>query len=317
MAISKVTLNGVTIMDTTDATAVAGDILLDETAYIATGVKATGTYTPPSPSTQTKSVSYTPSESAQSDTVTADAGYDGLDTVNVSVGAISSSYVGSGVTRRTSSDLSASGNTVTAPAGYYESSASKAVASGTEGTPSATKGTVSSHSVSVTPSVTNTAGYISGGSHTGTAVTVSASELVSGDKSITANGTNIDVTNYATVSVAVPVGGCTVKTKTASTSSNATSISFTSLSAEPKAFSVMLDQQSSLGSTRYVIAVHYDGSTTYGTWGYSSSNTRYAYYSSSYFTWTYSGGTLTVSTNSSTNGGYFRSGYSYRLIYAY
>ena len=111
--------------------------------------------------------------------------------------------------------------------------------------------------------------------------------------------------------------GATVKTATASTSSNATSISFTGLSASPKSFSVMLDQQCALGSTRYVVAVTYDGTTTYGTYGYSSSNTRYAYYSSSYFSFTYSSGTLTVRTSSSTNGGYFRSGYSYRLIYAY
>ena len=112
-------------------------------------------------------------------------------------------------------------------------------------------------------------------------------------------------------------GSCTVKTTTAKTSSNATSISFTGLSAKPKMFSVVLDQQSSLGSTRYVIAVHSDGTNTYGVWGYSSSNTRYAYYSDSYFTWTYNNGTLTITTNSSTNGGSFRSGYNYRLIYAY
>lgn len=79
-----------------------------------------------------------------------------------------------------------------------------AMPSGTEGTPTATKGTVSNHSVSVTPSVTNTAGYISGSTKTGTAVTVSASELVSGIKSITENGTGIDVINYASVNVNVP-----------------------------------------------------------------------------------------------------------------
>jgi len=73
--------------------------------------------------------------------------------------------------------------------------------SGTAGTPTATKGTVSNHSVSVTPSVTNTTGYITGGTKTGTAVTVSASELVSGTKSITGSGTT-DVTNYASASVA-------------------------------------------------------------------------------------------------------------------
>lgn len=107
---------------------------------------------------------------------------------------------------KSSSDLTASGATVTAPAGYYESNASKSVASGTEGTPTATKGTVSNHSVTVTPSVTNTAGYISGGTHTGTGVTVTASELESGYKEIAENGFGIDVTGYSAVNVIVPTG---------------------------------------------------------------------------------------------------------------
>ena len=104
------------------------------------------------------------------------------------------------IASKTSADLTASGATVTAPAGYYASAASKSVASGSAGTPTATKGTVTSHSVSVTPSVTNTTGYITGGTKTGTAVTVSASELVSGTKTISASGTT-DVTNYESVSV--------------------------------------------------------------------------------------------------------------------
>lgn len=105
------------------------------------------------------------------------------------------------IASKSSADLTASGATVTAPAGYYASAASKSVASGSAGTPTATKGTVTSHSVSVTPSVTNTTGYITGGTKTGTAVTVSASELVSGTKTISASGTT-DVTNYESVSVA-------------------------------------------------------------------------------------------------------------------
>ena len=114
---------------------------------------------------------------------------------------------------RTSSDMSVNGATVTAPSGWYANNSSKSVANGTEGTPTATKGTVSNHSVSVTPSVTNTAGYINGGAKTGTAVTVSASELVSGTKSISANGTGIDVTNYEKVNVAVPAPTPTLQTK--------------------------------------------------------------------------------------------------------
>jgi len=101
--------------------------------------------------------------------------------------------------------------------------ASASVPAGTEGTPTATKGTVSSNSINVTPSVTNTTGYITGGTKTGTAVTISASELVSGSKSITANGNNIDVTNYATVNVNVSGGGSpTLQSKTYTVDSSGT-----------------------------------------------------------------------------------------------
>ncbi len=78
---------------------------------------------------------------------------------------------------------------------------------GTAGTPTATKGTVSNHAITVTPSVTNTAGYISGGTKTGTGVSVAASELVSGTLPLTSNGTGIDVTNYQKVDVNVSGGG--------------------------------------------------------------------------------------------------------------
>ena len=107
-------------------------------------------------------------------------------------------------TARDSSDLTVSGATVNVPAGLYSSAASKSVASGTAGTPTASKGAVSNNSVTVTPSVANTTGYITGGTKTGAGVTVSASELVSGNKAITPSETaqsGIDVTNFKTVSV--------------------------------------------------------------------------------------------------------------------
>ena len=103
---------------------------------------------------------------------------------------------------------STSQQTVSPDPGFLLSSVTvNAMPSGTAGTPSATKSSVANHSVTVTPSVTNTTGYITGGTLTGTPASVSASELVSGTLSITDNGTGIDVTNYAAVDVDVSGGG--------------------------------------------------------------------------------------------------------------
>ena len=123
-------------------------------------------------------------------------------------------------TARSASDLTVSGATVTVPAGLYSTQATKSVASGSAGTPTASKGAVSNHSITVTPSVTNTTGYITGGTKTGTGVTVSASELASGNKAIIDNGTNIDVVGYSTVSVAVPFSTITVSSSNPSGGSN-------------------------------------------------------------------------------------------------
>lgn len=87
------------------------------------------------------------------------------------------------IASKTSSDLTASGDTVTAPAGYYASSASKSVSSGSAATPATTitanptisvsSGGLITASVSASQSVTPTvsAGYVS----SGTAGTVSVS----------------------------------------------------------------------------------------------------------------------------------------------
>ena len=130
MAVSKVILNGNTLMDTTDKTVTAASMLNGITALKNDGTDITGS-----------------------------------------------------IASKTSSDLTASGATVTAPAGYYASSASKAVASGSATTPATTitanpsisvssSGLITasvSASQSVTPTVS--AGYVS----SGTAGTVSVS----------------------------------------------------------------------------------------------------------------------------------------------
>lgn len=145
----------------------------------------------PAPQTQTKSA--TPTENAQ--TITPDSGYL---LSEVSVGAISSSYVGSAIDRRTSADLTDNGAIVGVPAGYYSASASKSVVSGSAGTPATTitanptisvsaSGLVTatvSASQNVTPAVTEgyvvagTAGEISiSGSNTQQLTTQSAATI--------------------------------------------------------------------------------------------------------------------------------------------
>lgn len=230
----------------------------------------------------------------------------------VTVNAISSTYVGSGITRRSSSDLTASGATVTVPSGYYSAQASKAAASGTAGTPTATKGTVSNHSVTVTPSVTNTTGYITGSTKTGTAVTVSASELVSGSETKTANGT-YDVTNLAelVVNVSGGGGGMTVATANTTLASANASIQFTGLSGEPTSFVVTSASNLATGASPYKTAtVVFDGTDLHGQIVTNTSNANASYSTS--FTKSYSNGTLTI-TGSGTN---FQAN-QYKLIYTY
>ena len=169
---------------------------------------------------QTKTA--TPSEAQK--VITYDSGYTGLEQVTIS--AISSTYVGSGITRRSSSDMTfgfygGSMPYIGAPAGYYASDSMKMIPRGTEGTPVATKGTVSNHSIDITPSVTNSDGYIIGSTKTGTAVTVTAAELASGTKSITSNGTGIDVVGYSTVDVAVPAQAINNQNKTVTPTTSA------------------------------------------------------------------------------------------------
>lgn len=360
MAISKIILNGVTQMDVTQDTVASSNLLSGYTATKNDGTKVSGSYVPPSaPSLQTKSVSYTPTETAQSQTVTADSGHDGLDEVNVSVGAISSTYIGSGITQRSSADLTVNGATVTAPSGYYSASASKSVASGSlglptnttskdstylyvtksypnftagyfssmsaqstqlrlesktvtpttsqqtvtptadnyylnsvtvnavatgmAGTPTATKGTVSNHSVSVTPSVTNTTGYITGGTKSGTAVTVSASELVSGSETKTENGT-YDVTNLAEIVIDVQGGGTSgVQVGIATPASGANSyVMFGDLLGAPTSFSLIYTDEITIGTDAVVSALAFDGTNYIGQTVTNTANANASYESTGF-----------------------------------
>ena len=132
-----------------------------------------------------KNTSVTPTESSQT-IGGANVMMEGAVTVN----AIPSNYVGSAITSRTSSDLSASGATVTAPAGYYSSAASKSIASGSA-TPAASLSatgaslstgngtlTLTKNNVSNTPQVT--AGYVASGTAGNTNMSLTATVTTQG-----------------------------------------------------------------------------------------------------------------------------------------
>ena len=278
MAIKKIIVNNVVNMDVSQDTVTENTLLNTYTAHKSDGTQITGTYVPSGSGTyQSKTVSVTPTESTQTQTVSPDSGYDALSSVTVNTSAIDSEYVGSevpknegvavlftdqvllgrkskllqanvlagyyessdsysapeatfnsatsvsinssgdatvtfspathgvayevetytvtktgAVTPRTSSDLTSSGATVTAPAGYYSAAASKSIANGSATTPSTTitaNPTISvntttglitastSASQSITPTVS--AGYISNGTAGTVSVSGSATEQLS------------------------------------------------------------------------------------------------------------------------------------------
>lgn len=296
---------------------------IDVTNYAAVDVSVSGG----SPNLQTKTKSYTPTESAQSETVTADVGYDGLDEVSVSVGAISSTYVGSGIAQRTSSDLSASGATVTAPSGYYANAATKTISSGSATPASSISATNATASVSGTnlmvskTGVNNipqvTAGYISSGTFGNTDVT-----LYTPATNLEAGNIKNGVTIFGVTGTYTGGGGSVqYDTKTATASNYPVSLSFTGMKGEPKMFVCRLNASvSSSGSTTYYYIVEIVGANTtvHGNC-FRIGSTRQVTSITSGYSWTYTGTTLTITSSaasrSASPGAFYNA--SYELIYCY
>lgn len=221
MAVNKVVKSdGTTLIDITGTTATASDVAEGKRFFAADGTEQVGVAVMGGGSAISV-VDTTDSHGGTIRTITAvDLSADTVTAATLLQGYTAHDRLGNAITgtasgggtinlqEKTGVNPSTSSQTITADSGYdgLASVQINAMPTGTAGTPSATKGTVSNHSVTVTPSVSNSTGYITGGTKTGTAVTVSASELVSGSETKTANGT-YDVTNLASLVVNVASGG--------------------------------------------------------------------------------------------------------------
>lgn len=155
----------------------------------------------------------------------------------VTVNGISSTYVGSGITRRNSSDLSASGATVTVPAGYYSAQATKSVSSmtlPTSAAASATSGYTSKATISRSTSdqyINIPIGYNSAGAYYKISAVANGSATgpssLSGSSASVSTGTNTltltktGVTTTPTVSAGY-VSSATASTATVTLTANVT-----------------------------------------------------------------------------------------------
>ena len=205
-----------------DSNLIAANIKDGVTIFGVTGTHAGGG----SFTTQSKTI--TPTETRQY--ATPDSGYDGLSQVIVE--PISSTYIGSDITQRTATDVTASGASVTVPVGYYASKVTKSVATATQATPSVSI----DNTGLITASATQAAGYVTAGTKSdtlqlttkaATTITPSASAQTAVAKNvytlgaisvaavpsetatITSNGTHTPSSGkwFSSVDVNVPTGG--------------------------------------------------------------------------------------------------------------
>lgn len=179
--------DGTVIMDISDTTAVASDMASGKYFYTAAGEKVQGT------ASAGQAISIVDELDSHGGTIrhingivvsgtkSITANGTGIDVTEYASVDVA---VPTGGTPRTSSDLTVSGATVTAPAGTYATAASKSVASGSATAPASISGSSASVStgtntltlsktISVTPSVTE--GYVSAGTARNTSVSLTAS----------------------------------------------------------------------------------------------------------------------------------------------
>ena len=181
------------------------------------------------------SLNVTPSESQQTFNASNVDGYK-----PVTVAGIPLDYVGSGIDRYSSSDLTVSGATVTVPAGYYENQASKSVSTmtlPTSAASSATSGYTSKATIGRSTSaqyINIPPGYNSAGAYYVISAvangSASAPSTISGTSATVSTGTNT-LTLTKTVSVTPTVSAGYVSSGTATNSSVSLTASVTTKAA--------------------------------------------------------------------------------------
>lgn len=273
------------IVDTTDTnggtirTIIAGINLANDTVtaahlengYIAhdsSGNEIIGTLSAGTTPTLQAKTNISPTESSQ--TIQPDSGYDGLSSVQIN--AISSTYVGSGITSRFSSDLTASGATVTAPAGYYANDASASVASmtlPTSAASSATSGYSSKATISRSTSdqyINIPTGYNSAGGYYKVSAVANGSATgptsLSGSSATVSTGTNTITLTKTGVTTTPTVSAGYVSSATASTATVALTASVTTKAAttyHPSTSDQTIASGSYTTGTQTIKAVTIDG----------------------------------------------------------
>lgn len=291
---------------------------------------------------QTKSETYTPTTSQQTDTITPDVGYDGMDEVDITINAVPTAI---------NADDGITGEFVTqngvrrwratpwidfvegyVPTGVYTASTKSysAVASGTSVTPTESAQTIGGQNYMMEGAVTVNAipsNYVGSGITQRSSSDLSASNLTvnvpSGhyannssktltDANLSAQNIKKNVTIFnVTGTYEGEGGGLKVKTATATPVSASSSISF-SVDAEPTSFVICSSADLSTGASPYKTAsVVFDGSNIFGQYITNSSNANVTYDGSG-FSKSYNNGTLTV-TGTGTN---FQPN-EYTLVYTY
>lgn len=125
------------------------------------------------------------------------------------------------------------------------------------------------------------------------------------------SGTDFDSSGQYSLTYTYGGNSSNIGTEQVQVGSGATSITFTGLTDEPNYFSCgFLGNFSTSSGYQRVISVVYDGQSTYGLEMDSG-----AHYNTSHWSYTYSNGSLTISSQGTNAGGYFHQPSSYQLTY--